>query len=326
MCRTPAEQTTKRRRVPKDATARFKPDDAPALAAAEAWVPEDHLARQVRTLLEGADVSQVEAQYSALGRRGYAPRQLLGVWVYASLIGFASRDEACAPVADRRGAEAVIGRACHQPAGAQPFPSAPGGLVPAGTGADGALRAEARVGEGAGVGGGFGAAEGPWGRAPGALRKRRRTGSRNWLRWTPAPSRSRSARAPTKVDKHTQAVARCTQAQAASVVLTSKAAALMQFPGNVYLPGHRLTVTASGTRERFVVAAHLNAAPNDTGQLGPALLTGAAGAGPSGTAVRWCACTPPRTRATSARWTWPLRRRTAVGWTCWWSTRKTAAT
>jgi DDE family transposase len=74
-----------------------------------------------------------------------------------------------------------------------------------------------------------------------------------------------------KVAKHTQAVQLCTQAKAASVVLTSPAAALMQFPGDVYLPGHRLTVTASGTQSRMVVGVLLNAAANDTGMLEQAL-------------------------------------------------------
>jgi hypothetical protein len=64
----------------------------------------------------------------------------------------------------------------------------------------------------------------------------------------------------------------CTQAQAASVVLTSPAAALMQFPGDVYLPGHRLTVTASGSQSRIVVGVLINAAANDMGLLQEALL------------------------------------------------------
>jgi transposase len=33
------------------------------------------------------DVSAAEARYSSLGRHGYAPRHLLAVWVYASLVG-----------------------------------------------------------------------------------------------------------------------------------------------------------------------------------------------------------------------------------------------
>src|SRR6476661_1935032 len=83
----PEQQPPKRRRVARDARARFKPEATPALARAEAAVPAEHLARRVQKLLAGADVSQAEAQYSSLGRRGYAPRQVLAVWVYASLIG-----------------------------------------------------------------------------------------------------------------------------------------------------------------------------------------------------------------------------------------------
>ena len=70
-----------------------------------------------------------------------------------------------------------------------------------------------------------------------------------------------------KVRKHTQAVELCTQAGTKSVVLTSPAAGLMHFPASTALPGHRVTVTASGAQSRLVVGVLINAAPNDMGLL-----------------------------------------------------------
>lgn len=71
-CPPPAEQPTKRRRVAKDATARFNPDDVQALAAAEANMPQEHLARWVRKLhiqayLEGYDLGLLMVQFDGLG-------------------------------------------------------------------------------------------------------------------------------------------------------------------------------------------------------------------------------------------------------------------
>jgi Transposase DDE domain len=74
-----------------------------------------------------------------------------------------------------------------------------------------------------------------------------------------------------KVEKHTEAVRRCEAEERRSVVLTSPAAGLMQFPEGSYLPGHRLTAVTCGTRARLVVAAHLGYEGSDAGLLGPAL-------------------------------------------------------
>ncbi|QAT83201.1 transposase, is4-like protein [Corallococcus coralloides] len=57
------------------------------LAAAERMVPREHLARKVLKLVKRFDLTRMEAGSSALGQRGYAPREVLALWVYASLIG-----------------------------------------------------------------------------------------------------------------------------------------------------------------------------------------------------------------------------------------------
>ena len=50
-------------------------------------VPADHLSRTVWQVVERFEMSKVEERYSSLGRHGYAPRRVLAVWLYASLIG-----------------------------------------------------------------------------------------------------------------------------------------------------------------------------------------------------------------------------------------------
>ena len=81
----------RRRRQRRDGQPHFKPDVAAQLDAVagcpEMQVPQGHLARAVRAWVARLDTSAVEARYSSLGRHGYAPKRVLAVWVYASLVG-----------------------------------------------------------------------------------------------------------------------------------------------------------------------------------------------------------------------------------------------
>ena len=80
-----------RRRRPRDPNPRFLRDQTGQLDALsgcpQEQVPQDHLARRVLALCESFDLKSLEQQYSSLGRPGHAPRRLLALWVYASLIG-----------------------------------------------------------------------------------------------------------------------------------------------------------------------------------------------------------------------------------------------
>ena len=49
--------------------------------------PKRWFRRSTWQLMEGMGFTQVEAQYSTLGQRGYGLRRLLSLWVYAGLIG-----------------------------------------------------------------------------------------------------------------------------------------------------------------------------------------------------------------------------------------------
>lgn len=272
-CPSATEQTTKRRRVARDATARFKVDQAQGLAAAEALVPRKHLARRVLKLMEQVDVSKAEAQYSALGQRGYVPRRLLSLWVYASLIGIHHATK-LARALQTDGALRLLsgGHAISRPV-LNRFRMRHAALFGAALEQtvkwamkEGLVDAQALAVDSVRL------------RAHGSLKqvRIRKQSSERLVQLaqvdTSTLSEQERAVHQQRVEKHTQAVELCNQAHAASVVLTSKAAALMQFPGDVYLPGHRLTVTASGAQSRLVVGVLINAAPNDTGQLEAALV------------------------------------------------------
>jgi len=79
-----------RRRTRRDPQPHFKPDTTGQLDAVggcpSLQVPADHLAWSVQRIVMRLDLSSVESAYSSLGRHGHAPRRLLAVWVYASLI------------------------------------------------------------------------------------------------------------------------------------------------------------------------------------------------------------------------------------------------
>jgi hypothetical protein len=235
-------------------------------------VPPEHLSRQVLKLMKQVDVSQVETQYSALGQRGYEPRHLLSLWVYASLVGLHHATKLARTLVTDAALRLLSGgHAISRPVlnrfrmkHAALFSAAleqtvkwalEQGLVDAQALAVDSVRLRAHA-------------------AVAKVRVLKRSQQRlEQLAQvdTAALSEPQRAQHQQKVDKHTQAVELCTQANTASVVLTSRAATLMQFPGDVYLPGHRLTVTASGTQSRIVVGVLINAAANDMGLLQEAL-------------------------------------------------------
>jgi transposase len=63
----------------------------------------------------------------------------------------------------------------------------------------------------------------------------------------------------------------CQQTGRTSTVTTNPSAAMMKFPSGASAPGHRITVTAAGTKTRLVVAVLVDADTTDFGKLQPAL-------------------------------------------------------
>lgn len=83
--------TPKRKSPRRDPHPRFRSDQSaqldPLKGCVELQVPEQHLARDVRDLLAKLDFSEIEGEYSSLGRHGFHPRHVMGVLVYGSLVG-----------------------------------------------------------------------------------------------------------------------------------------------------------------------------------------------------------------------------------------------
>ena len=56
------------------------------------WLPDDHLARFIVTIVEGLDVSTLEASYSGGGSAPYPPKMMLALLFYGYVTGiFTSR-------------------------------------------------------------------------------------------------------------------------------------------------------------------------------------------------------------------------------------------
>lgn len=241
--------------------------------AAERLVPQEHLARKVRRVVERLELTEVEAGYSALGQNGFAPRWLLALWVYASLIGLhqgtklarALQTDAALrllsgghPISHSvlnrfRSQNAVLFLAALEETVKWAHEE---GLIEAqALGVDSVrLRAHA---------------------SPRQVRvhkhsiKRLKQLSKEDVSALSGPERARHQQ---KVQKHQEAVRLCQQRAAASVVLSNPSAGLMQFPGNGVHPGHRLTVVASGVQQRLVLGVLLTASGNDKGLLEGAML------------------------------------------------------
>ena len=242
------------------------------MAAAERLVPAEHLSRRVQRLVEGMDLSEVEAGYSALGQNGFAPRRLLSLWVYASLIGVHRGTQLWRALQTDAALRLLSGGHGMSVAVLNRFRSQQGelflaaleqtvkwaqeqGLVqPEQLGVDSVrLRAHAN----------------------GKQVRVHKTSARRLKQLSQVDTQSltepqRRAHAQ-RVEYHQQAVKVCEQRAAASVVLTNPSAALMQFPGNGVLPGHRVTVVASGVQPRLVVGVLVSASGNDKGHLEHAL-------------------------------------------------------
>jgi hypothetical protein len=82
------------------------------------------------------------------------------------------------------------------------------------------------------------------------------------------PGRARHA---AKVSKHTESVTVCEKSGRTNFIVTSPSAGLLKFPTGATGPGHRVTMTAAGVRERFVVDCLIDADGHDFGKLAGAM-------------------------------------------------------
>jgi hypothetical protein len=268
----PSGERVVRRRTRRDPNPRFKADVTRQLDAVvgcpSLQVPDDHLARGVWRVVERIDLRSVESSYSSLGRHGFAPRNLLAVWVYASLIGVHHATKVArllktdAALRLLSGGHAVSrsklnefrqrNAALFADAIAQTVAMArASGLLPLDDLAADSLRLRAH-----------------------ASTKAVRTLSRSRKRLEELAAVDTStlddaARAAheAKQDKHRAAVEECEKRGRTSIATTNPSAALMKFPDGAGLPGHRVTAMAAGVKARIIVAILVTADTNDYGLL-----------------------------------------------------------
>lgn len=239
----------------------------PLMGSPAMQVPQEHAAWQIREWVELFDTAELEGRYSSLGRRGYHPKQLLGLWLLASLSGIhhatrlasACKTDAAfrlvsgghAPSATilkdfRRNSEAFLIAAVARTVEL----AVERGLVDPRQLAVDSMRLQAD-----------------------ASTKSVRTVERSKKRLAelaaspqPVDPSEQRARAE-KVRKHEEALQRCEEEGRTSHSVTDPHAALMKFPNGAALPGHRVTVASSGMDNRFVVAVLIGAGTNDYGTL-----------------------------------------------------------
>lgn len=265
-----------RKRKPIDPTPRFQPDRSKQvdsfLGCLEEQVPKDHLARAVWAIVEQLDTAALESQYSALGRRGYHPKRLLAVWVYASLIGMHHSTKVALACKTDAAFRWLCGGGC---------PSGPtlrrmrmkqagffavaieqtvlaghaAGLVELDALAVDAVRIRAHA-------------------SKAAVRTKRRS-TRRLKELAEVDVQALDSKQREKHDarirKHQDAVSACERRGVTSIVTTNELAALMKFPSGANAPAHRATVIASGSSARFVIGVLVDADPNDQGKLRGAL-------------------------------------------------------
>jgi len=269
---SPPHERPIRRRTRRDPKPRFKPDRTAQLDAVNGCpslqVPSDHLSRAVERIVERFDLSSVEATYSSLGRHGYAPRNVLAVWIYASLIGTHHATKVARALKTDAALRLLSGGHAISRSKLSEFRQQHGalfanliaqtvamaqaeGLLPLDDLAADSMRLRAH-----------------------ASTKAVRTQSRSKKRLEElaavdesALSESDRERHHAKIDKHTKAVAECEARGRTSIVTTNPSAALLKFPDGAGLPGHRVSTMAAGVKARFIVAVLVTAETNDFGTL-----------------------------------------------------------
>jgi transposase len=268
----PDGRQSRRKLIAKDPTPRFRAARTRQLdillGCLEEQLPPDHLARSIWELVEKLDTSALEKQYSALGRRGYHPKRLLAVWVYASLIGMHHSTE--------------VERACRTDAA---FKWLCGGDSPSGPTLrrmrmkqasffTAAIEQTVHAGSAAGlVDLAALAIDSVRIRAhasPSAVRTESRSTERlKELSKVDVSSLDDQSRAKhdASVKKHSDALAVCAKRGVTSFVTTNELAALMKFPSGASAPAHRATVIAAGASTRFVVGVLVDADSTDHGKL-----------------------------------------------------------
>jgi transposase len=265
-----------RKRTRRDPNPRFKPDTVDQLdvllGSPSAQVGDDHLARKVQSLVAELDVTSLEEKYSSLGRHGFHPRNVLAVWIYASMVGLHHGTKLSRAMKTDAALRFLSGGHSISRSRLNEFRSQNGAFLQQ------AIEQTVSMAEKRGLLKTDELAVDSMRLRANASTKATRTLARSTkrlaeLKAVDVKKLSKAARAEhaAKVKKHESAIAECTQQDRPSIVTTNPLASLMKFPSGAGLPGHRLTVTAAGVKQRLVVGLLLDSSPTDDGLLQPAV-------------------------------------------------------
>jgi transposase len=235
-------------------------------------VPAKHLARVVWAIVAELDVSAAEARYSSLGRHGYAPRHLLAVWVYASMVRMHYASVLARALKTDAALRLLAGGYEISPQTLRRFRQHSQPLFQA------ALEQTVRMAVTRGLLREDELAVDSMRLRAHASRKAVRTKSRSQQRVAELRDEvvretddARCALLEQKLAQHQQALRDCEEQGRTSLVRTNMLAGLIKFPNGGSAPGHRLTVTGSGRQARLAIGVLVDAAPNDYGHLQPAV-------------------------------------------------------
>jgi transposase len=251
---------------------RFREDHThqldPLRGCPEEMVPEGHLARQVQAWVRALDTRALEAEYSSLGRHGIQPRNLLAVWVYASLVGMHYATEVVRALATDHAFWLLSGGHTVKETTLRTFRREHGAFLAQAVGQTVQMAHEQGLLD-------------PQQLAVDSVRLQAdasnaslRTRTRSTARLAALAEVDTATLSPEaqmahaeKLAKHQVAIEHCDTEGCSSYSTTTPSAALLKFPSGAAWPGHRLTVTACRSDLRMVVSVLINATPNDFGLL-----------------------------------------------------------
>lgn len=241
------------------------------MGCAELQVPAGHLARQVRAMVEKFDLSAVDGKYSSLGRHGYRPANELAVWIYASLIGLHHGSQVARALATDAALRLLSGGHAISSQTLNRFRQKNGELFRQAIEAsvamafnEGLLKTDELAVDSVRL-----RAEASFKSVRTLERSKQRLEELTKQKEQASPDEV--ARIEEKIAKYQAAVARCEGEKRTNFVVTNKLAGLMKFPNAGGVPGHRVTVTAAGVKERLAVSVLIDGGTQDQGKLGPSL-------------------------------------------------------
>lgn len=264
------------RRRPRDPRPRFKRDISSQISfvhgCPDAQIREGHLARAVLHVVGGIDTGVLEAGYSALGRHGYHPRAVLAVWIYASLIGLHHSTKVSRALQTDAALRLLSGGHPISSATLRRFRHQHDEFL------NWAFEKSVQAGLKAGLIDLADLAVDSFRLRAHASTASVRTVVRSTCRLAELERADISAltnedreKHDSKVKKHREALKRCEELGRPNIVTTNNSAGLMKFPSGAGLPGHRVTVVASGLKTRMAVSLMIDSSANDYGKLEPAV-------------------------------------------------------